>query len=327
MRIEDYQIAEIRERTDLVELVGRYVDLRRKGRDWKGLCPFHPEKTPSFNVNEVRKSWKCFGCGVGGDAISFVMEIEHKTFVDALTFLADMTGVDTTQGRREAQQRAREHRRTRDRELEADGKKRTDFARRIIDSSSPIQSGDPVDLYLRGRKLQPLASVWPGSLRRTVLRHPDDHRQYPVMLGIVTHPETGETLGVHRTFLTEQGQKAPVNAVKLSLGPIGGGVVRLGIDSEEIAIAEGIESALGAGMTLGLVPWAALFAGNMPKLTIPRSVRAVTICQDDDENAVGHTSAIKLRNKIKALQREQQRLIEVHLLLPPMGRADFADFG
>ena len=64
---------QIRANLDIVDLVGRFVNLRPSGENWKGLCPFHAEKTPSFNVNPRKGIFKCFGCGVGGDAFAFVM--------------------------------------------------------------------------------------------------------------------------------------------------------------------------------------------------------------------------------------------------------------
>lgn len=91
--IPDDKVQEIRDRVDIVDLIGRYVELRRAGRNYKGLCPFHQERGPSFNVNPERKGYKCFGCGVGGDAIRFVMEIEGKSFPEALRKLAELYGV------------------------------------------------------------------------------------------------------------------------------------------------------------------------------------------------------------------------------------------
>jgi len=84
---------EIRERVDLVDLIGRYVDLKQAGRNWKGLCPFHQEKTPSFNVNREMKLWKCFGCGASGDVFSFVQRVENVGFVEAMKLLADRLGI------------------------------------------------------------------------------------------------------------------------------------------------------------------------------------------------------------------------------------------
>lgn len=84
---------EIRARADIVDIVGRVVKLTKASGSWKGLCPFHQEKTPSFNVNPSRQSYHCFGCGAGGDVFKFVMEYEHLDFMAAMEKLAQQTGV------------------------------------------------------------------------------------------------------------------------------------------------------------------------------------------------------------------------------------------
>lgn len=88
------QVEEIKRKTDIVRLVSEYVVLKKFGRNHKGLCPFHAEKTPSFMVNEELGIYKCFGCGEGGDAIKFLMEVEGIEFREALKRLADRAGVE-----------------------------------------------------------------------------------------------------------------------------------------------------------------------------------------------------------------------------------------
>src|SRR5437762_14184474 len=84
----------VKERTDLVALVGETVRLTRRGRSFTGLCPFHKEKTPSFHVNAERGFYHCFGCHDSGDAIKFVQETEGLDFVEAVRSLAEREGVD-----------------------------------------------------------------------------------------------------------------------------------------------------------------------------------------------------------------------------------------
>ena len=88
-------VEQLKSSIDIVKVVGEYVRLRRVGATGRylGLCPFHQEKTPSFNVNQGRQFFKCFGCGAGGDALKFVMDIEGMTFPEALKYLAERNGI------------------------------------------------------------------------------------------------------------------------------------------------------------------------------------------------------------------------------------------
>lgn len=85
---------QILDRVDIVDLISQYVSLKRRGKRWVGLCPFHQEKTPSFTVSPERSAFKCFGCGLGGDVFTFVQQHENVTFVEAMQILADRVGVD-----------------------------------------------------------------------------------------------------------------------------------------------------------------------------------------------------------------------------------------
>ena len=93
-RIRDEDVALVRERASIAEVVQEHVALRNAGGgSLKGLCPFHDEKSPSFNVSPARNVFHCFGCGVGGDVIKFVMDVEHLTFTEAVERLAERSGV------------------------------------------------------------------------------------------------------------------------------------------------------------------------------------------------------------------------------------------
>jgi DNA primase len=93
-RIRDEDVSLVRERTAIADVIGEYVTLKAAGtNNLRGLCPFHDEKTPSFNVSTARNVFYCHGCGTGGDAISFVMQIEHLSFTEAIEKLAAKAGI------------------------------------------------------------------------------------------------------------------------------------------------------------------------------------------------------------------------------------------
>ncbi|HOU56883.1 MAG TPA: DNA primase [Smithellaceae bacterium] len=93
MRFDDSKIEEIKSRADIVELASEYLTLKKAGRNYLGLCPFHQEKTPSFTVNREKQIFYCFGCGEGGNVITLLMKIANKSFPEAVKYLAEKTGV------------------------------------------------------------------------------------------------------------------------------------------------------------------------------------------------------------------------------------------
>jgi DNA primase len=93
MGILDEDVAAVRVASDIVGVISQYTQLRREGRRWKGLCPFHSEKTPSFSVNANEGVWYCFGCQARGDVITFVREVEHLGFPEAVEWLAARAGI------------------------------------------------------------------------------------------------------------------------------------------------------------------------------------------------------------------------------------------
>ncbi|MEK9884831.1 MAG: DNA primase [Acidimicrobiaceae bacterium] len=93
MAISDDDIDRVRATVSIVDVVGQHVQLRRTGRNWVGLCPFHGEKTPSFNVREETGRYKCFGCDASGDVFTFVQQTEHVDFIGSVEFLAAKAGI------------------------------------------------------------------------------------------------------------------------------------------------------------------------------------------------------------------------------------------
>ncbi|MGE5653118.1 MAG: CHC2 zinc finger domain-containing protein, partial [Bacillota bacterium] len=96
--IPEQVIEEVAHHFDIVDLIGEYVQLKRQGRSYLGLCPFHHEKTPSFTVDPDRQLFYCFGCQAGGNVFTFVQKKENLSFVEAVHFLADRAGITIAQG-------------------------------------------------------------------------------------------------------------------------------------------------------------------------------------------------------------------------------------
>lgn len=91
--ISDDKKNEILENSDIVAIIGDYVDLKKSGNSYKGLCPFHNEKTPSFTVDDKKQLFHCFGCGEGGDVVSFIMHKEGLSYIDSMKYLANKAGI------------------------------------------------------------------------------------------------------------------------------------------------------------------------------------------------------------------------------------------
>lgn len=132
MKIPEDKVEEIRAANDIVSVVQGYVTLKKRGHNWLGLCPFHSEKTPSFNVNPQRQIFKCFGCGKGGNAFSFVAEMEKVSYGEAIRLLAERVGIAVPKWRPSEGDEPTEG------ELlaQANGLARDFFYRQLVDSDS-----------------------------------------------------------------------------------------------------------------------------------------------------------------------------------------------
>jgi DNA primase len=146
-RIKEQSVREVVTATDMVEVVNGRTALRRAGARWTGRCPFHEERTPSFSVNPVEKLYHCFGCGKGGDAITFVRETEGLDFVEAVEWLAERFRVTLEYEETSPQVEASRKRRDR---LHALLEQATSFYERHLWESA---AGEPVRAYLAGRGL------------------------------------------------------------------------------------------------------------------------------------------------------------------------------
>ena len=105
----DEIIEEVRSRNDIVDVIGSYVTLRHKGNSYSACCPFHHEKTPSFHVSKDKQMYHCFGCGVGGNVYTFVMEYENFSFPEAVRYLAERSGISLPEQELSEEQKKKEN--------------------------------------------------------------------------------------------------------------------------------------------------------------------------------------------------------------------------
>lgn len=146
MRYPEELVEEVRHRNDIVDVVGSYVKIQKKGSSYFGLCPFHSEKSPSFSVSPGKQMYYCFGCGAGGNVISFVMNYENYSFQEAVKYLADRAGVKLPEIEYSKEAKEKEARRTK--LLEANFEAAKYFMFRLKD-----KSGEAGLKYLTGRGL------------------------------------------------------------------------------------------------------------------------------------------------------------------------------
>lgn len=297
------KIKKFAENTDLRALVQAHgCALKKNSADWWGLCPFHAEKTPSFSVYRKDERWrfKCFGCGNNGDAFDFVRMIHGcRDNREALAFI-DALPVQRQQPPSPKQPK----------------KDTGAYARKLWHETRPARKS-PVELYLRKRGIA-LDSL-PAVLRfHPGLKHPEG-QNFPAMVACI-HNHKNEITGIHRTFITPQGDRAPVAKRKLALGRFGDCAIRLYPAGPVLGVAEGIETALSVRQHNPDLPvWAAISLSNMKRIILPEVVREVIYLADADSDR--HTLMKILGEGAQRLRAEGR---EVTVARPWMG-ADFND--
>lgn len=146
MYYPDELVEEVRTRNDIVDVISGYVKLQKKGGNYFGLCPFHNEKSPSFSVSPGKQMYYCFGCGAGGNVITFVMEYENYSFPEALSYLAERVGMELP--KEEVSKEAREQADLKSRLLEVNK-----IAARYFHHQLKSERGSGAYQYLTGRQL------------------------------------------------------------------------------------------------------------------------------------------------------------------------------
>jgi len=266
------------------------LGLRRTGRTWSGQCPACGYAgTLSLADKAGRALWHCHSCADGA-AVADAIGLRPDRLLSAKA---------ANPANRQA---APDHR---------------DAARRLWDHALPIE-GTAAERYLAARGLAGFTS--PALRFLPDQRHGPTGSRWPVMLAACTCPTSGALLAVHRTFLARDGSgKAPVAPAKMTLGPIGGAVIRLAepVDGKPLAIGEGIETSAAAGRILAAPAWAAIAAGNLRRITLPEMVRAVILAADPDPTGQREAEA--------AARRWQAEGRSVRIATPDDPGADFAD--
>ncbi len=283
---EDYKVRA--NKTPLLEAAQKCgAVLKRGGKEHTGPCPACGG-TDRFSVNPVKQKWNCRGAGGGADAIGVVM---HCMSVDFKAACEILTGEEPPSGegswdenaQRKAEERKKSAAEKAEREAEEQAQQEadsTEFAQKLWDQAKPIE-GTPAEAYLLNRGLPRMQ--WPDCLRfHPGLKYPGSGK-LPALVCRVDDT-MGDLTGIWRIFITTEGQKAPVENAKLGLGPVAGGAVRLAEDADgEIAIAEGVETALAVYALTGRPCWSCLSTSGLINFEPPLSIERLRIYGDGDQ--------------------------------------------
>lgn len=275
-------VEEARGRHNMSDVAGRHTNLKKHGRELVGLCPFHSERSPSFQVNDAKGTYHCFGCGRSGDAITFLIEKEGMRFTEATEYLlGDSLPVISDEERvRRKEADARE------------AAERIALARSIWAASIPA-AGTPAEVYARSRGI---TMDLPPSVRFVMTpryRNTDTGevgRDYPAMACALVDVD-GKLVGVQCIFLADGGRRkyerikpdGTKAKAKLTFGILTGAAFRIGPRSESIMKCEGPEDALTLRQETGRTVWAACGTANLSQILYPPWVRHVCIAGDNGE--------------------------------------------
>jgi putative DNA primase/helicase len=282
----------------------RLEDFKPNRPGWQNVrCVFHGDNTPSLAVNSETGGYICFGCGAkGGDIISFEQAFNHCTFPEAIESLKQFAGMP------DYQRMIPEPRRAPRRENELAKLKQ------MWEHAGPLTAENPqaevARKYLVYRGLVNILDDLPNDLRTRYLQYwhkgeLDEKAKlkgtYAALIAVVRDAK-GYPCCCHRTYLSDTGEgKAYVSAPKkltARLRDPRGAAIKLYQPTEELAIAEGIETALSVRVATGLPVWAAVSTGLMVSVAVPESVKRVWVMADNDENGAGESAAVKLVSRL-----------------------------
>lgn len=272
----------IKDRHNLSDIIRPYmIDLKRRGRELGGLCPFHHEKTPSFEVNDDKGFYHCHGCGAGGDHFTFLMAKCGMTFVQALQTVNDGNLPEVSEEERARRRVA----------SAAETERRRQIAVSIWGRSVPI-AGTPAEVYARSRGI---TADLPPSIRFVMTPryiNPETGergRDYPAVV-CALQDASGAIVGVQCIFLQHGGRQkyhwvrddGTVAKAKLTFGNIVGAALRLGPTTDEVTLCEGPED----GWTLmqrypDRTVWVSCGTALMSRVIFPGEVSSVILAGDN----------------------------------------------
>lgn len=263
----------IRAANPLPSVVGGVIKLHRAGNEFKALCPFHAERSPSFTIFRGGSRYHCFGCGAGGDVFDFVSKMHGVGLRDAAEMLGH--GEVVTMAVAPLSR------------VDDDESDRTDEARAIWRAAVPA-AGTLAETYLRSRGLSvPI----PETIRFANLRYGSRGKEHPCLVAAVSDPNAN-LCGIQRTYLrADGGGKADVPQAKLSLGKVRCGAIRLAPVARTLIVCEGLEDGLSLAQVCGRAVWVACGASMLPSMRLPDFVRDVTVGGDNDN--AGREAAAK----------------------------------
>lgn len=334
---------ELKTMVPLRQIIEPYVQLRKEGREYIGLCPFHTERTPSFHVVEEEGFYHCFGCRKSGDGVQFLIDHGGMHFADARKFVEGLAGLrDLPEGSRPKPRPRPPSPPAGDTQRKAAA---VSWARRTWETCIAAE-GTLAETYLTCRGIDvAVFGAMPRAIRFSAgLKDGESGRHWPAMVAAIQN-DTGELIGVHRTFLAyapaekhpdlhaafcamagRKGQfshvvtKAPIKSPKKMLGMSKGGAIRLAPAGATLFIAEGIETALSVMQAMEGPAWAAMSLGNMGGIKLPPVVREVVLCADND--AKDPEAAEKILKQAADAYRRQD--VSVRIARPHEGK-DFND--
>ena len=239
------------------------LNAKRVGRAWLARCPAHSDRTPSLSITHGHAGKVLVHCFAGCAQADVVAELRRR----GLWALNDAHRDDACRSDRAAQS--------------GSGPASPHPGAMAIWSAATPAKATPIERYL---SLRGLLLPSPSSLRfHPGLKHPSGER-WPCMVALVTRGTDGESIAIHRTFLTRDGAaKAPVEPQKMMLGPCRGGAVRLALAGDMLMVGEGIETCLSAMQATGRPAWAALSTSGLRTLDLPGSVAEVVVLADGDD--------------------------------------------